>query len=180
MRANPAPGRSHFNHPLSTASQVERRLPVVRGARASMLFGLHYNCKPQCRANELARSSRTSSAPVHPMKERPIGQPEAVPTGIVICGNPPRPAMQVRRMTRRRKDSRSCSGVASSGEMPGAVGRQRIVPGWAKLRIRSLARVCPPRALSRSDTRAAISSVAAVGTAVETPWPDHVTIDGAR
>jgi hypothetical protein len=35
-RGNPAPGPGHFNHPLSTTSQVERRLPVARGARASM------------------------------------------------------------------------------------------------------------------------------------------------
>ena len=43
-------------------------------------------------------------------------------------------------MTRKRKDLSSCSGAASSGEILGAVGRQRIVPGWARLRIvRSLA-----------------------------------------
>jgi hypothetical protein len=36
-------------------------------------------------------------------------------------------------LTRKRKDSRSWSSVVSSGEMLGAVGRQRIVLGWAKL-----------------------------------------------
>ena len=36
MRGNSGPGPGHFNHPLSTASQVERRVPVARGARASI------------------------------------------------------------------------------------------------------------------------------------------------
>jgi hypothetical protein len=35
-RDNSAPGPCHFNHRLSTASQVERRLPVAHGERLSL------------------------------------------------------------------------------------------------------------------------------------------------
>ena len=55
------------------------------------------------------------------MKDIPAGIPASVPIGMVICGKPLIPAMQVRRITRTRNSSRSDAVEFFNGAMYGAL-----------------------------------------------------------
>src|SRR5919199_970364 len=83
-------------------------------------FASDYPCRPQCLDNPAAKSSSASSPPDQPMNDSPTGQPETVPIGIVTCGRPLSPEMQVNRMTFARNGSSASGGVSVRGETPGA------------------------------------------------------------
>src|SRR5471030_243191 len=51
----------------------------------------YYSSNPQTRESANARSRSASSPTTQPMKDRPIGQPDTVPAGMLTCGNPVRP-----------------------------------------------------------------------------------------
>jgi len=69
------------------------------------------------------------------MKDRPAGQPDAVPAGILICGSPPTPAMHVNRMVRTRNNSSASPVASTGGAIEGAVGKAMIVPGGKRARM---------------------------------------------
>ncbi|MNC96871.1 hypothetical protein D3C83_143580 [compost metagenome] len=58
-----------------------------------------------------------------------------VAPGMLICGRPEMPEVQVRRMTRVRNSSSSGPDISIFGEMLGAVGSARTVPGTTIWRI---------------------------------------------
>ena len=75
---------------------------------------------PQWRESFTASASRASSPPAHPMNESPTGQPASDPMGRVTWGSPPRPAMQVRRMTRTLAFEEVAHGVRVNAVCPGS------------------------------------------------------------
>src|SRR5512145_1948079 len=120
----------------------------------------HDRASPISGSSFTARSSSASSPPSQPMKERPTGQPEAVPAGIEICGSPACPARQVLpKVIALNSTVEAPSGMSRSGGRVGVVGMRIIVPGLARPCSRSLAaaRISSPILASSLVMREAIS-----------------------
>ena len=116
---------------LLVVAAVDAPLPR---SRAHQERGARGPVSPQQRASAHARSSSASSPPGQAMNDSPAGQPATVPIGMLICGRPASPAMQVSRMTRTRNDSSSSPVMSMRGAMQGAVGSATTVPGGTRPR----------------------------------------------
>jgi hypothetical protein len=89
-----------------------------------------FTCEPRNRSSLGAQQRREAvhHFPAQRLMTKPTGAPPTKPAGILICGRPPSPAIQVKACVRSRTLSSSESDVARSGAGPGVVGIASIIP----------------------------------------------------